>query len=361
MGTTNIEWTDQTWNPTVGCNRVSPGCKNCYAFALHDMRHEAFKAGKDLPQQYAKPFTELQMMEDRLTDPLHWRKPRRVFVNSVSDLFHKDVPDAFIDRVFGVMASTPQHTYQILTKRADRMAQYMTDSLREGGRWDHMLYDGAFPLPDHQAADAGYERLSNECELKNVWLGVSVEDQKRADERIPLLLQTPAAVRFLSCEPLLGPVDLKPYMYTIAHMGFVSDEYSKASGIKSGDNVRFSNSGPKVDWVIVGGESGPGSRPCNPCSIRAIVKQCRAASAPCFVKQMGSNIVTRNDMVEDAFNGESGWPEPDVEHNIHGFREEYQGADCRIRLRDRKGGDPTEWPADLRVREFPSVGEPASA
>ncbi len=126
-GKTTISWTDVTWNPTVGCTRVSPGCKNCYAFTLHDMRHAAHKDGKNLPEQYAKPFTELQMIADRLEDPLHWKKPRMVFVNSMSDLFHEDVPDEFIDKVFAVMALCPQHTFQVLTKRPERMLEVLSE------------------------------------------------------------------------------------------------------------------------------------------------------------------------------------------------------------------------------------------
>jgi protein gp37 len=122
-----IAWTDATWNVSIGCTRVSPGCKACYAYALHDMRHEAHGRGKRVPLQYAKPFKEVQLMPDRLTAPLHWRKPRRVFVNSMSDLFHEDVPDEFIDRVFAVMALAKRHTFQVLTKRADRMRDYVSD------------------------------------------------------------------------------------------------------------------------------------------------------------------------------------------------------------------------------------------
>jgi len=128
MGQTGIEWTDRVWNPTVGCTRVSDGCRHCYAFQLHDQRHAAYQAGKKLPIQYARPFKELQLVPDRLENPLHWRKPCRIFVNSMSDLFHDDVPDEFIDRVFAVMAMCPQHTFQVLTKRAEKMLQYLSAS-----------------------------------------------------------------------------------------------------------------------------------------------------------------------------------------------------------------------------------------
>lgn len=201
MSDTSIEWTEKTWNPTVGCTRCSPGCKNCYAFALHDKRHKAVLSGKAMPPQYARPFTELQLIEDRLADPLHWRTPRRVFVNSVSDLFHEDVPDEFLDRVFAVMALAGRHTYQVLTKRAERMLSYVTTPGRR-------QLVGAACLPGWTLTFGGQPLF--DWPLPCVWLGVSVEDRKRKD-RIEHLRATPAAVRFLSCEPLLealGPLDL---------------------------------------------------------------------------------------------------------------------------------------------------------
>src|SRR5262249_49423923 len=160
------EWTEKTWNPVVGCTRCSQGCKNCYAFALHDMRHAAYQAGKRLPLQYAKPFTEIQLMEDRLIYPLTWRTPRMVFVNSMSDLFHEDLTDDFIEKVFAVMAITGQHSYQVLTKRAQRMLDYMNSPSRIG------LIHAAQPLLSG--------RMPCSLPLPNVWLGVSVEDQAAA-------------------------------------------------------------------------------------------------------------------------------------------------------------------------------------
>ncbi len=182
-----IEWTDEVWNPVTGCTKVSQGCKNCYAKRLHDMRHKAYVEGKRLPVQYAMPFDVVQIHPERLEDPLHWKKPQRVFVNSMSDLFHPGVPDEFIGRVWSRMLECPRHTFMILTKRPAEMADVV-------------------------------HRLVEECKRKelrnadNIWLGVSVENQQAADERIPLLLQTPAAVRFVSCEPMLGAVDLSPWL-----------------------------------------------------------------------------------------------------------------------------------------------------
>lgn len=161
-------------------------------------------------------------------------------------------------------------------------------------------------------------------------------NQKLYRELYLLQCRDLAAVLGMSMEPLLGPVQLQPV-------------------IRDG---QFENhQGINLDWVIIGGESGPGARSCRPEWIRPIIEQCREAGVPVFLKQLGANVVTRNDLIEDVFNNnETGWPDPEVEHNIHGFREDYQGADCRIRLRDRKGGDWSEWPEDLRVREFPGGG-----
>lgn len=168
---TGIQWTDETWNPVVGCRKVSEGCRNCYAKELHDRRHKAFKAGKKMLPQYAQPFEVVQLMPDRLEQPLHWRKPRRVFVNSVSDLFHEDVPDEFLDRVFAVMALAGRHTFQVLTKRPDRMRSYVWSKRRVLDPWTarlaHALSDVAVPLGRSWP-------LTIPWPLPNVWLGVSV-------------------------------------------------------------------------------------------------------------------------------------------------------------------------------------------
>ena len=239
----NIEWTDATWNPVVGCTKVSPGCKNCYAETLHSRRNAAYVEGKAVPEQYAMPFETVQTLPERLDAPLHWKKPRRIFVNSMSDLFHEDIADEFIQAVFTVMSKARQHTFQVLTKRAKRMREILT-------RWQHH----GLTLRE------GY----GVC-LPNAWLGVSVEDQKRADERIPELLRTPAAVRFISAEPLLGAVELKG----------LGEE--RAARVPSGG----------LDWVICGGESGKDARPMHPDWARGLRDQCEAAGVPFFFKQWG--------------------------------------------------------------------------
>jgi protein gp37 len=225
-----IEWTDATWNPVTGCTKVSPGCDHCYAERVTER------------WQGKGSFNRVVLHEDRLSKPLKWRKPRRVFVNSMSDLFHDDVPDAYIAEVFSVMARAPQHTFQVLTKRHGRMR-----SLLNRGSFRDNLATWCRPWP-----------------LPNVWLGVSVEDQKWADVRVPALLDTPAAVRFLSCEPLLGPVWLKAFW------------------------LQPTFPGPRINWVIVGGESGPGARPMHADWARSLRDRCVAAGVPFFFKQTGS-------------------------------------------------------------------------
>lgn len=266
MADTNIEWTDKTWNPVVGCTKVSQGCKNCYAKTLHDKRHKAYLEhrgifpanGKPIPAQYAEPFETVQLKRGRLRDPLHWRRPARVFVNSVSDLFHPDVPDEFIDEVFAVMAIAKQHTFQVLTKRPERMAAYLNY------RWrvDHICAQW-YGFSEQPAEPQAWP-------LPNVWQGTSVENQEAADKRIPHLLETPAAVRFLSCEPLLGPVNLGPYLWE-----------------EAGPAWAGKNPSPGIHWVIVGGESGHGARAMHLDWARSLRDQCSSAGIPFFYKQTG--------------------------------------------------------------------------
>lgn len=251
MADTSIEWTDKTWNPVVGCDRISPGCAHCYAKDLHDKRHKAHQAGKAMPAQYAHPFEVVQLMADRLDDPLSWRAPKRVFVNSVSDLFHDDVPDEFIVRCFAVMLLTQRHTYQVLTKRPERMRRIVG-----APNFGECVYDMAFDM-SHMWGRGGLIDGVPERDgaPPNVWLGVSVENQKHGLPRIEYLRRVPAAVRFLSVEPLLedlGPIDL--------------------AGIQ---------------WVICGGESGRGARPMHPAWARRLRDQCQAAGVPFFFKQWG--------------------------------------------------------------------------
>jgi protein gp37 len=303
--TSSIEWTDRTWNPVRGCSIVSPGCVNCYAMKQAHRFSGAGKAYHGLTKQTkAGPQWTgvVRTVDAALLEPLSWRKPARVFVNSMSDLFHEDVPDAFIDQVFAVMGRAYWHTFQVLTKRASRMHAYMQD--RHGDVLD------AFARVIVRAANSP---RTVAWPLPNVWLGVSVENQKFADERIPLLLQTPAAVRFISAEPLLGPVNLR-------EMAGRDDWHV--------DALDTPDPSCRLHWVIVGGESGPGARPFDLAWARSIVQQCQAAGVPVFVKQLGARPYVCD--VNDSDDGP--WP-----------------------IRHKKGGNPDEWPVDLRVREWLEV------
>ncbi|MDJ0403930.1 phage Gp37/Gp68 family protein [Rhodococcus erythropolis] len=253
---TGIEWTDATWNPVTGCTKVSPGCDNCYAETFS----ERFRG---TPGHYFEGGFDIQLRPDKLDQPLRWKRPRRIFVNSMSDLFHKDVPDEYIAKVFAVMALAPQHTFQILTKRHARMR-----SLLNAG-------DFQTAVAEHMLAMTDEERLpdvGDPLPLPNVWLGVSTEDQKWADLRIPALLETPAAVRFISAEPLLGPINLEMLA-------------GKTLGWNALDDESIAH--PALDWVIVGGESGRNARPMHPAWATSLRDQCAHAEVPFLFKQWG--------------------------------------------------------------------------
>ncbi|MDH5738692.1 MAG: phage Gp37/Gp68 family protein [Nitrospira sp.] len=298
---TKIQWTDATWNPTTGCSRVSEGCRNCYIERTPPFRMAGRKMGDPV-----------QLHSDRLDAPLHWKKPRRVFVNSLSDLFHEDVPETFLRSIFWTMGQAKNHIFQVLTKRPTRMRRTLNS-------WK---------------ADGTIFRSGWGAILPNVWLGVSVEDQHTTDERIPILLQVPAAVRFVSVEPLLSPVNLTGL--TCRGCGTRSRKNLPADALDccpEGTNA--------LDWVIVGGESGPKSRPCDVAWIRSIVRQCQRAVVPCFVKQLGSLPYG----VEGSLDAEE-WGAFDSAVAVM--------DDCGfIHCQDKKGGNPQEWPMDLRVREWP--------
>lgn len=483
---TNIEWcwppgyTGATWNPIVGCKQIASGCGRCYAKSLHDKRHKAYLAGAKLPAQYAKPFEDVQLFPDRLDGPLRRKKPTFYFVNSVSDVFHEDVPFEFVAAMYGVMAACPQHQFCILTKRPKRMREFFEwlESYEvEASAWEGFLAaqnvaalvrNLAQVRPDLcDAVALSMWGAGKTLPLPNVIHGYSAANQADLDAGIADLLATPSALRCLSLEPLIGPVDVSAYIgYKPMHeQGNREDRGVRLSG-NSGRQLRDNTDGGSVarapeapprgyddqqrvqvgedheagdaghDWsappgvapfprpnparpdgqpqerdqarqqagelgandvlganpprgarsqggaggeprrreepqreasgaggqgdsqatrsrrepdhvsqgvrrlvpdglqggaggpvgihqIIVGGESGPGARPCDVVWIRSIVAQCKAASVPCFVKQVGSRP--------------TGW------------------GGISVELSDRKGADPTEWPADLRVRKFPEV------
>ena len=235
MGDTKIEWAEKSWNPVVGCSKISPACDNCYAERM----------AKRLAGRYGYPADEpfrVTLHPERLTEPLRWKKPRRIFVVSMGDLFHKDVPFDYVLRIWIVMAQSQRHTFMILTKRPERMARFINDWL-----------PGAFTL----ATGVIFSQP-----LPNVWLGVTAEDQQRADERIPLLLQCPAAVRFVSCEPLLGQIDfIRPTPIGGGTWDYLTGEFQNSVEKKRTE---------KIDWVIAGSESGPGTVPFRPELVPAV-------------------------------------------------------------------------------------------
>lgn len=294
-----IEWTDTTWNPLRGCTRVSAGCQHCYAEKV-----AARFSGPGMPYEgLIHPSTggwngKVQLVPEVLGQPWHWVKPRRIFVNSMSDLFHESVPFEYIAAVFWVMSVTTRHTYQVLTKRPERMLAFF--------RWVAEYEDGSFPddrldtvAREHPSIKAlgwtpatsargGYDNCGPGWPYQNVWLGVSVENQATADERIPLLLQCPAAVRWLSCEPLLGPLDLNR-IHAIPHNAPV-DSLQPDGCVQHAPGYCFGDCPwrwPGIDWVVAGGESGPGARPMHPYWARSLRDQCAAAGVPFFFKQWG--------------------------------------------------------------------------
>lgn len=274
-----IVWCEQTWNPLRGCTRVSAGCMNCYAESM-----AARFCGTGQPYEGTiNPETKrwngnIKLVPEHLQDPLRWKRPRMVFVNSMSDLFHESVPDEFIDQVFAVMALASQHTFQVLTKRPERMHKYFEFHFTRS-KCGRLASDMTGIRDD--AAGIGDVRVSNmQFPLPNVWLGVTVENQQAADERIPLLLQTPAAVRWVSMEPLLGPVDLK-------HGEWIPPQ---GGGSKVNLFRPWETPLPSLDWVIVGGESGTNARPMHPNWVRSLRDQCAAAGVPFLFKQWGEWI-----------------------------------------------------------------------
>ena len=293
---TTIEWTQrpgtkgETWNPVAGCTILSPGCTHCYAMKMA-ARIEAINAAAGRDTHYAgttKPSKAgpvwtgaVNIAPDHIfTAPLRWKSPRTVFVNSMSDLFHEDVPDETIDRVFAIMALTPQHTYQILTKRSARMRAYLSAARA------HPVALEALELTLFEHVQNPKSKVGAGCIVKgdfphlavwplpNVWLGVSAERQQEADERVPDLLATPAAIRFVSAEPLLEEIDFRNFLYVGAEGGV---EYSYTPR-----NL--------LHQIIVGGESGPGARPMHPAWARRIREDCAAAGTAFFFKQWGAYL-----------------------------------------------------------------------
>jgi len=364
MGTTTgIEWTDATWNPIRGCSRVSEGCRNCYAesvayrFSGEGQPYEGLVTIGADGERKRQWNGNVLFVEKHLLDPLRWQgrtlyhpefgdKPvgreagKRIFVNSMSDLFHPNVKDEWIDKIFAVMALCPQHTFQVLTKRPERMLEYLADS-RLFQRLIAME-NAACPCGDcinlvtHAHRGRNYiGRLH--LPLPNVWLGVSCEDQATADARIPLLLQTPAAVRFISAEPLLGPIDRGK----CGGLPIYPERHATAVGEKSSHNpwyrdiTNFAKSQRYIDWVICGGESGPGARPMRASWAQDLRDQCGATGVPFFFKQWGEWLGECQDGA-----------------NLGGGRITINSSDEPIRIGKKRSGsllDGVEW------KELPGV------
>ncbi len=338
MNKTSIEWTDFTWNPIrarfkddagnvltgTACTHASPGCVNCYAEVINK------RFGTGLPFSVpALQRIEFFIDEKILEAPLRRKKPAKIFVGDMFDLFHEAIPTEFLDRVFAVIGLAHWHTFQILTKRAERMRDYKTctEANNVAGRIAEIIIamrrecgDNRVvePLP-HLPPGRVWWPLENEHD------GVSVESQKYADERIPLLLQTPAAVRFLSVEPMLEGIDLTEALRCCCGCSVTDPSGDCPHAYRGHEDSR-----ERVDWVICGGESGPHSRHFREDWAVSLRDQCRSAGTDFFMKQYGSNACAMRD-----------------------------GELRQLHFKDRKGGDPSEWPESLRVREFPSPSQKA--
>ncbi len=305
-----IEWTDATWNPVTGCSVVSPGCTNCYAMRLAGtrMRGHASRLGLTVETKAGPVWNGLvRFNEAWLDQPLRWKRPRRVFVCAHGDLFHEGVPNAWLDRVFAVMALAPQHSFQVLTKRAARMRAYI-DGLTRQEWWKARL--GEASGAEMRRGDGTFPTWP----LSNVWLGVSAEDQQRADERVPDLLATPSAVRFASAEPLLGPIDFtKLQTFGGGQLDALRGMWATYPIVeRDGRAALLTKALARLDQIIVGGESGPGSRPMHQQWAGSIRDQCASAAAAFFFKQWGEWLpVTLYDIDggPEVFEADDGRPE----------------------------------------------------
>lgn len=371
----SIEWTSETWNPVLGCSRVSAGCEHCYAETfVHRGLTEAHRGLTVLGKHGPRWKGTVRFLPERLETPLRWKKPRRVFVNSMSDLFHEALSNEQIAAVFGVMAACPQHMFQVLTKRAKRMREWfawiadrasggMPAEIDVRGYACYVLSrlspHGLLPI----GIDSGLNRTPVEPRwpLPNVHLGVSCEDQATAAERIPDLLACPAAVRWVSYEPALAAVD---FGHLDVEAAGSHPEWCVIDALtgRHRDMGRPCPDVPHLDWIVVGGESGPRARPFDLAWARSVITQCRTANCPAFVKQLGGAPYER----AEAFGpGAAGYdpsnileagsrPRPPQMDGWTRVTTAEESAFYRYpRFADRKGGDWSEWPADLRVRMWP--------
>jgi len=309
---TKIPWTQETWNPVVGCTKIAEGCKNCYAerMALRlaciypTSAYREVVSWKPMPGHWNG---NVVCRDDALEIPPHWRKPRKIFVCSMSDLFHPKVPFEFIDKVMAVIALCPQHTFQILTKRPGRMAEYFGECNHLGCGLGDRISNGIA-----NSANVPPTEIRKNWPLPNLWLGTSISNQADADKNIPILLQIPAAVRFVSLEPMLERINIREYEEEEWRCDGCGEFYSHFQDYTCnhcGYAERHSEYRNQLDWVIIGCESGPKARLCSIGDIRNAVRQCKEAGVPVFVKQ--------------------------------------------IPIDGKCSKDPKEWPKDLRVQDYP--------
>lgn len=312
-----IEWTDATWNPITGCSVISPGCKHCYAMKLAGgrLQHHPSRTGLTVDTDAGPVWTgEVRLNTQWLDQPIRWSRRRMIFVCAHGDLFHPSVPDAWIDTVFGVMWAclygrdgAPGHVFQVLTKRAERMREYLSVDRRQAWARAAVQYGGG------DDPDGLYDQVAlAECPHPRIWLGLSTENQATADERIPHLLQTPAAVRWISAEPLLEALNLAFWL-------------DRLPAVVDGR--------PRLDWVVLGGESGRGARAMHPKWVQSLRDQCESADVPFLFKQWGEWLPMCQQERSDAFpevvadraNGApmSGYPAERV-HQWSGSTESYR-------------------------------------
>ena len=285
---TTIAWTDETINPIVGCSRISAGCEKCYAeTAAKTARLQQFPQY----QKVAKWNGTVEFVESQLIKPYEWKKSKKIFICSMADIFHENVPFKWVEEIFYMIENCPQHTFQILTKRPERMIEFFDWYIARNS--DHSV-ELQWTMPD------------------NIWLGVSCENQAMADKRIPLLMQIPAKVRFLSCEPLLEPINLSKFL-PIEWSEIAEDWIESWPGIGS-----YSTDYP--NWIIVGLESGSNARRCDLQAVHSIINQCQTAKVKVFCKQLGT-----------VWAKESG-----------------------TYKQDRKGASPELWDKSFNVQEFPN-------
>ena len=281
-GKTKIQWSNKVWNPVRGCSLVSAGCTNCYA-----MRDAHRFSGPGYPYEglthavNGRPVWtgKIMLVEDHLLDPLKWKEPSYIFTNSMSDIFHENVPFEYLYRIYAVMVLAKHHTFQNLTKRPDRRKAFLSDPetmirVYQEAQKIKLVKCGVWPLP-------------------NVWEGVSAEDQKSADERVPILLQTPAALRWVSYEPALGPVDFQGedangqerwWLYNVESASCILGSSDPSDSSLIGQIVK-EKTRPGLDWIVLGGESGPRARPFEIQWARQVIAQAKEAHTPVFVKQ----------------------------------------------------------------------------